>query len=124
CCTCGSRRALFPHSWQLYGRSPVWTRWWTFRFTAFRKLFPQRSQVNVLGVCSRFTGFWPVWMNWCVLSVAARVKPFPHSLQVKRFSPVCMRAWRRRFCSRLKRRPHTSQLCGFSPACPRSPESP
>uniref|UniRef100_A0A3P9HIE5 Uncharacterized protein n=1 Tax=Oryzias latipes TaxID=8090 RepID=A0A3P9HIE5_ORYLA len=40
-----------------WGRSPVWTRWWTFRFTAFRKLFPQRSQVNVLGVCSRFTGF-------------------------------------------------------------------
>uniref|UniRef100_A0A3P9HID1 Uncharacterized protein n=1 Tax=Oryzias latipes TaxID=8090 RepID=A0A3P9HID1_ORYLA len=114
CCTCGSRRAA---PWSACGRvrsgcsgrSPVWTRWWTFRFTAFRKLFPQRSQVNVLGVCS----------------VAARVKPFPQSEHWKRFSPVCMRAWRRRFCSRLKRRPHTSQLCASSaPPRRRGPETP
>uniref|UniRef100_A0A3P8SIC5 Uncharacterized protein n=1 Tax=Amphiprion percula TaxID=161767 RepID=A0A3P8SIC5_AMPPE len=117
---------VLPHSWQLNGRSPVWTLRWIFRFTACRKLLPQRSQLNgrrplwmcwwflrltacrkVLGHCSHLKGFWPVWMRRC--------KHFPHSGHWNGRSPVCVRTWLCRLWRCRKARPQMLQENGFSP---------
>lgn len=74
---------FFPHVVQLYGFSPVWTRWCTSSMYFEAKPHPQVRQVN---------GFTSAWTNSCDFRFVLLLNFFPQTLQLKGFSFewVCM----------------------------------
>uniref|UniRef100_A0A8C0I885 Uncharacterized protein n=1 Tax=Bubo bubo TaxID=30461 RepID=A0A8C0I885_BUBBB len=90
---------FFWHCWQRLGISPGWIRWckmsseqeegfspvWVLRCvercSLCRKLFPQHEQAY---------GLSPVWMRWWTKTLELEEKRFPHVVQRKDFSLVCV----------------------------------
>lgn len=82
--------------------SLVWSLKWVLRCADWLKHFPQTWQRK---------GFSPVWMRWCLFSMLTVVKLLRHTVQLYGFSLVCQRMWTSSWQAKLKPFPHSLQLC-------------
>lgn len=98
---------LFPHSWHVYGFSPVWIRMCLLKSAFCMKLLPHCGQVK---------GLSPTWsLAWWSLRLLLCLNLFPHWGQTYGFTEVWTLKWSLKLLLYVKLFPHWWHVYGRSP---------